>query len=231
MVKERLFNEIKRSYFLTHAFWGLQPPGTQGLVLPAGYAAAWKTNGPFVWPPDEDFAMPLTMQRVIEQRRLAARVTELGAQISGDYAGQELVLMVVLGGAFVFAADLCRQITIDCRIDFLRVASYGAGTESAGTIRLVQPPSHPVAGRNILLVDDIVDTGLTMEWLRRYFRGQGAASVRLCALVDKRERRRSGFEPDYVGFALDQGFLVGYGLDFAERYRNLPAIYNLQEQG
>ena len=118
---------------------------------------------------------------------------------------------------------------MDCSIDFVRVASYGACTTSAGSIRLVQAPSLQVAGTDILLVEDIVDTGLTLQWLFQYFREQGAASVKLCALVDKQERRKVALAPDYVGFTLDHGFLVGYGLDFAERYRNLPAIYTLHD--
>ncbi|MDO5674040.1 MAG: hypoxanthine phosphoribosyltransferase [bacterium] len=171
-----------------------------------------------------------TMREVISRKSLEKRVDDLGKEISRDYAGRDLVLMTVLGGAFIFAADLCRSIGIDCSIDFVRVASYGAGTDSAGTIRLVQAPSLAVAGKDILLVEDIVDTGLTLQWLCRYFRRQEAASVKLCALVDKKQRREVALEPDYVGFTLDQGFLVGYGLDFAERYRNLPAIYTLQDE-
>ena len=171
-----------------------------------------------------------TMQEVISQECLKNLVAELGAEISQDYAGGKLVLMTVLGGAFIFVADLCRSIAIDCTIDFVRVASYGAATSSAGNIRLVQAPSHAVAGKDILLVEDIVDTGLTLQWLFQYFREQKAASVKLCALVNKKERRQIMLEPDYTGFTLDHGFLVGYGLDFAERYRNLPAIYTLQGQ-
>ena len=171
-----------------------------------------------------------SMREVISRKSLERRVAELGNEISRDYAGADLVLMTVLGGAFIFAADLARSIAMDCSIDFVRVASYGAGTDSAGRIRLVQAPSLQVAGKNILIVEDIVDTGLTLQWLIQYFRSQRAASVKLCALVDKKERRKIALQPDYAGFTLDQGFLVGYGLDFAERYRNLPAIYTLQDQ-
>lgn len=167
------------------------------------------------------------MQELFSQEALARRVAELGAQISADYAGRDLVLMVVLGGAFVFAADLCRKITLQCSLDFVRVASYGAGLESAGAIRLVQPPSHRIAGRDLLLVEDIVDTGLTMQWLLHYFRNQEVASVRFCTLIDKTERRQTDLVADYAGFACKEGFLVGYGLDFSEQYRNLPAIYTL----
>ena len=170
-----------------------------------------------------------TMLEVISRRAIEERVAALGRQISQDYTGGDLVLMAVLGGAFVFAADLCRSITIDCCIDFVWVASYGAGTASTGSIRLVQAPALEVSGRDILVVEDIVDTGLTLQWLLQYFHQQKAGSVRLCTLVDKKERRQVPLEADYVGFTLNHGFLVGYGLDFAERYRNLPAIYTLQD--
>ena len=171
---------------------------------------------------------PHSLHEVFGERELAARVAQLGEQITRDYAGRELTLLVVLGGAFIFAADLCRRIRLDCRIDFVRLASYGASAESAGEIRLVQPPMHPVAGRDILVVEDIVDTGLTLSWLTDWLRGQGVASTRLCALIDKKERRKTPLVTDYTGFTLDQGFLVGYGLDFAERYRNLPAIHTVR---
>lgn len=169
------------------------------------------------------------MREVFSRQDIARRVAQLGGEISRDYADADLVLVCVLGGAFVFTADLCRSLSIDCGIDFIRVASYGAATESAGTIRLVQEPTGTVRGKDILLVEDIVDTGTTLQWLLGYFRKQGAASVRLCTLIDKKERRRVALAPDYAGFTLEQGFLVGYGLDFAGKYRNLPAIYTMQE--
>ncbi len=172
--------------------------------------------------------MQHTLREVISRQGIAARVAQLGAQVSRDYSDGDLVLTCVLGGAFIFAADLCRCLSIACTIDFIRVASYGAATESAGTIHLVQKPAIEARGKDILLVEDIVDTGTTLDWLLAYYREQGAASVKLCALIDKRERRRVALAPDYAGFTLDEGFLVGYGLDFAGKYRNLPAIYTLQ---
>lgn len=165
---------------------------------------------------------------VLSSRQIQDRVLELGRQITRDYQGRKLVLLGVLNGAFIFAADLCRTIALDVEIDFIRVASYGTGTVSSGTIRLLKEPGIELAGKDVLLVEDIVDTGTTMAWLRDHFRQSPAASVRICSLIDKKERRAVPVTVDYVGFDLDRGFLVGYGLDCAEQYRNLPAIYSLE---
>lgn len=164
---------------------------------------------------------------VISTEQILQRVQELGRQITEEYAGKRLVLLGVLNGAFIFAADLCRAIDLDLEVDFIRVASYGAATVSSGTIRLIKEPGIDLAGKEVLLVEDIVDTGTTMAWLRDHFRTSQAQSVRICALIDKKERRKVVVDVDYVGFDLDRGFLVGYGLDYAERYRNLKAIYSL----
>ena len=167
--------------------------------------------------------------RVVSDQQLRDRIAELGRLITAEYQGRQLVLLGVLNGAFIFAADLCRAIALDVEIDFIRVASYGASTESSGTIRLLKEPNIDLAGKDVLLVEDIVDTGTTMAWLRDHFRQRPVRSVKICALIDKKERRKVPVEVEYIGFALDQGFLVGYGLDCAERYRNLPAIYSLQQ--
>jgi hypoxanthine phosphoribosyltransferase len=164
---------------------------------------------------------------VISTEQILQRVQELGRQITEEYAGKRLVLLGVLNGAFIFAADLCRAIDLDLEVDFIRVASYGAATVSSGTIRLIKEPGIDLAGKEVLLVEDIVDTGTTMAWLRDHFRTSQAQSVRICALIDKKERRKVVVDVDYVGFDLDRGFLVGYGLDYAEKYRNLKAIYSL----
>jgi len=164
---------------------------------------------------------------IVSTQQLQDRVQELGRQITNDYRGRQLVLLGVLNGAFIFAADLCRAIDLDLEIDFIRVTSYGASTVSSGTIRLLKEPGLELAGKDVLLVEDIVDTGTTMAWLRDHFRDSPARSVRICSLIDKKERRLVPVEVDYIGFALDRGFLVGYGLDYAEKYRNLPAIYSL----
>ena len=166
-------------------------------------------------------------KKVLGKVAIQRRIGELGQQITRDFRERRLVLLGVLNGAFVFAADLCRAINLDMEIDFIRVASYGSGTESSGVIRLTKAPEIELAGKDVLLVEDIVDTGTTMAWLQEHFRSSGAASVQICSLIDKHERRTTAIEVDYAGFTLDRGFLVGYGLDYGERYRNLPAIYTL----
>ena len=165
---------------------------------------------------------------VLDHQTIQKRVQELGKTITSDYQDKELVVIGVLKGAFVFMADLVRAIGLPLVTDFIQVSSYGSGDSSSGEITLVASPHHPVNNRHILLVEDIIDTGLTMKWLASHFSGQGAASVRICSLIDKSERREHPISIDYAGFAISQGFLVGYGLDYNERYRNLPAIYHLK---
>ncbi|MCL1980362.1 MAG: hypoxanthine phosphoribosyltransferase [Proteobacteria bacterium] len=165
---------------------------------------------------------------ILSSDQIQGRVQEIGRQITRDYQNKKLVLLGVLNGAFIFAADLCRAIVLDLEVDFIRVASYGASTVSSGAIRLLQEPGIDLAGKDVLLVEDIVDTGTTMAWLRDHFRQSPARSVRVCSLIDKKERRTVPVTVDYPGFDLDRGFLVGYGLDCAEQYRNLPAIYSLK---
>jgi hypoxanthine phosphoribosyltransferase len=164
---------------------------------------------------------------IISRLQLQAKVEELGRQLTQEFQGRQLVLLGVLNGAFIFAADLCRAIDLDLEIDFIRVTSYGASTQSSGTIRLLKEPSIDLTGKDVLLVEDIVDTGITMAWLQEHFRQSPAKSVKICSLIDKKERRTVPVDVDYIGFSLDKGFLVGYGLDCAEKYRNLPAIYAL----
>ncbi len=172
--------------------------------------------------------MPPRKKKILGTSVLIQRVKELGKQISEEYKGRELVLLGVLNGAFIFSADLCRAIDLNLEIDFIRVASYGSGTESSGKIRLLKEPSIDLSGKDILLVEDIVDTGVTMAWLQEHFRNSLASSVSTCALIDKKERRKVPIDVDYIGFSLDKGFLVGYGLDYDQQYRNLPAIYTLE---
>jgi len=166
-------------------------------------------------------------KEIVSSLQLQARVEELGRQITKEYQGRQMVLLGVLNGAFIFAADLCRAIDLDMEIDFIRVTSYGTSTESSGTIRLLKEPSIDLTGKDVLLIEDIVDTGTTMAWLQNHFRQSPANTVRICSLIDKKERRSVPVDVDYIGFSLDKGFLVGYGLDCAEKYRNLPAIYAL----
>ena len=168
-----------------------------------------------------------TKELVISEAEIKARVRELGAAISRDYEGRSLVLVGILNGAFIFLADLVREIKLPVEVDFVRVASYGAHA-SAGEIRLVKQIELDVAGKEVLLVEDIVDTGRTIIYLRNYFARHRPRSLRLCTLIDKKERRQAAVHSDYVGFEVEQGFLVGYGLDFAEQHRNYPQVYHLK---
>ena len=161
---------------------------------------------------------------MISREQIAARVTELGAQITKEYQGKSLVLVCVLKGSFVFAADLARAIDLPLRIDFLGVRSYGEGTETSGVVQITQDLSKPIAGEDVLIVEDIVDSGLTVAHLMDLFRTRNPRSVRVCALLHKPARARVAVQVDYLGFTIEDKFVVGYGLDFAERYRNLPFI-------
>lgn len=164
---------------------------------------------------------------LIDAQTIQRKVTELGRQITGDYQDRSLVLLGVLNGSFIFMADLARAIDLPLEVDFLRVASYGNSTSSSGSIRMTKAPELDLKDRDILLVEDIVDTGTTIAWLRDYIASHEAGSVRICALIDKQERRLTEVEIHYPGFTVEEGFLVGYGLDYAEKYRNLPDICTL----
>lgn len=164
---------------------------------------------------------------VLSSQTIQDRVQELGQQISKDYHGKDLVVIGVLKGAFIFMADLVREIDLPLGTDFIQVSSYGGSDSSSGKITLVSSPSQTVDNKHVLLVEDIIDTGLTMQWLAQHFSDQGAASVKVCALIDKSERREHQIQIDYSGFAISHGFLIGYGLDYDQQYRNLPAIYHL----
>ena len=153
---------------------------------------------------------------MIDAQKIAARVKELGAEIAKEYAGRNLVLVVVLKGSFVFAADLARAIEADLRVDFLGVRSYGEGTESSGVVQITQDLSKPIAGEDVIIVEDIVDTGLTIAHLMDLFRTRNPRSVKVCALLHKPARARVSVNIDYLGFTIEDKFVVGYGLDFAE---------------
>ena len=161
---------------------------------------------------------------MISREQIAARVAELGAQITKEYAGRSLVLVCVLKGSFVFAADLARAIDLPLRIDFLGVRSYGEGTETSGVVQITQDLSKPIAEEDVVIVEDIVDTGLTIAHLMDLFRTRQPRSVKVCALLHKPARARVQVNVDYLGFTIEDKFVVGYGLDFGERYRNLPFI-------
>ena len=166
---------------------------------------------------------------VLEKNDIDQAVAKLAARISSDYRDGDLVAVAVLKGAFVFLADLVRKLTIPVTIDFVRLASYGSQTATSGNIRLTKDIEIDIRDKDVLIVEDIVDTGLSLTFLVDHLNGFQPRSVRICALVDKRERRQQHLTVDYVGSVVDQGFLVGYGLDFAERYRHLPGIYHLKQ--
>jgi hypoxanthine phosphoribosyltransferase len=169
-------------------------------------------------------ASPDEVPCLIARDDLNRRTAELGQQISADYRGKELVLVGVLKGAFVFMADLARALTIPACCDFVKISSYGMGTKSSGEIRLHFDLSLPLEGRHVLLVEDIVDTGTSIAWLLDHLRKHKPASVRLCALLDKPSRRRTPVTIDYLGFTIPDRFVVGFGIDFAERHRQLPYV-------
>ncbi len=160
---------------------------------------------------------------------IEGRVRELAGRISGDYAGKDLLIVGVLKGAFVFMADLVRGLHIPCRVDFVRLASYGAGSTSSGKVRITKDLETDIAGRHVLVVEDIVDTGLTLAWLVEALRRRQPASLRVCAFLDKSQRRQVPFTADYVGFTIPDAFVVGYGLDFNEDFRFLPDVCVLRE--
>ncbi len=156
--------------------------------------------------------------------QVAERIKELGREITRDYAGNELVLVCVLKGSFVFAADLARALALPVRIEFFGVKSYGAATTSSGVVQITLDLAHPIEGRHVLVVEDIVDTGLTISYLGEQLRARGPASLKICSLLHKPARMQRPVTIDYLGFTIDDVFVVGYGLDYAERYRNLPYI-------
>jgi hypoxanthine phosphoribosyltransferase len=161
---------------------------------------------------------------LIEEDRLQARIRELGAELSSDYAGRELLLVGVLKGAVFFMADLMRSLTVGCEIDFMAISSYGASTDSSGVVRILKDLDLNIEGRHVLVVEDIIDSGLTLSYLLRNLESREPASLEICALLTKPERREIDIPVKYVGFEIPNKFVIGYGLDFAERYRNLPYV-------
>jgi hypoxanthine phosphoribosyltransferase len=162
---------------------------------------------------------------LLSAEQIAARVRELGVEITRDYQNKPLVLVLVLKGSFVFGADLARAIDLyDCRVDFLGTRSYGEGTDSSGVVQITHDLSRPIEGQDVLLVEDIVDTGLTIAHLLDLMRTRKPRSIRVCSLLHKPARARVNVKVDYLGFTIEDKFVVGYGLDWAERYRNLPYI-------
>ena len=169
------------------------------------------------------------LEPLLSAEQIQARISEMGAEIARDYAGRNPLLIGVLKGAFVFLGDLVRATDLRLAVEFMAISSYGAGTRSSGEVKIVKDLDVPIEGRDILVVEDIVDTGLTLSYLLSNLESRGARSVKLAALLDKHERRLREVRIDYIGFPIPDAFVVGYGLDFAERYRNLPYIAVLKD--
>lgn len=161
---------------------------------------------------------------LITEQEIAARVQELGARISEDYRDKNLLLISVLKGSVAFMADLMRAIDVNARIDFMSVSSYGAGTRSSGVVKIVKDLDMPIAGFDVLIVEDILDSGMTLSYISELLQARDPASIRICTLLDKPERRKADIAADYIGFEVPDEFVVGYGLDFDEKYRNLPYV-------
>ena len=161
---------------------------------------------------------------LFSEEQLKNRVREIAQQITADYQGKEIMLISVLRGSFVFMADLCRAIDLPCTLDFMAVSSYGKGTKSSGQVQITKDLSEDISDRHIIVVEDILDSGNTLSYLLKVLEQRSPASIRLCTLLDKPERRVKPVEVHYSGFTIPDAFVVGYGLDYAEKYRNLPYI-------
>ncbi len=167
---------------------------------------------------------------LIDEETLAARVAELGAEVSADYQGRDLLLIGVLKGAVFFMADLMRHLTVPCEVDFMAISSYGDSTDSSGIVRILKDLDINIEGRHVLVVEDIIDSGLTLSYLMRNLESREPATLEVCALLTKPARREIDVPVRYVGFEIPNKFVVGYGLDFAERYRNLPYVAVLSQE-
>ena len=165
---------------------------------------------------------------VLTKKEIDAQVSHIAQVISADYKDRELILIGILKGAFIFLSDLIRQLSIPVKVDFMCVSSYGDHTTSSGRIKLIKDVDISINNKDVLIVEDIVDTGITLSYLVDHLHASGASSVRICTLIDKRERRETDVRVDYACHTVDKGFLVGYGLDYAEFYRNLPEVYHLK---
>jgi hypoxanthine phosphoribosyltransferase len=168
-------------------------------------------------------------ETLVSGEELRRRVAELGEEISADYEGRDLVMVGVLKGAVIFLADLMRHLTVACEIDFMAVSSYGSQTDSSGVVRILKDLDAPIEGRDVLIVEDIIDSGLTLQYLMRNLRARQPASLEACSLLTKPDRQRVDLEPRYVGFRIPNRFAIGYGLDHAQRHRNLDYVAALGE--
>lgn len=171
------------------------------------------------------------IQRILlSEQDLNRKIFELGKQISEDYRGKDLLMVSVLKGSVIFMADLMRAVSIPCEIDFLAVSSYGTGAKTSGVVKIVKDLDIDLAGRDLLIVEDILDSGMTLSYIKQILLDRHPSSVRICTLLDKPERRQADIIPDYKGFEVPDEFVVGYGLDYAEHYRNLPYIGVLKRE-
>ena len=175
---------------------------------------------------------PAIGEVLVDSERLQRRVAELGEEISRDYEGRDLVMIGILKGAVLFIADLMRHLTVPCEVDFMAVSSYGSETDSSGVVRILKDLDAPIEGRDVLIVEDIIDSGLTLQYLLRSLRARNPVSVEACSLLAKPERRRIELPIRYLGFEIPNTYVIGYGLDYAQRYRNLDyvAVLNRQDQ-
>jgi len=171
----------------------------------------------------------ITKKVLYSRDLIAKRVCEIAKEISRDYEGRELVIICVLKGAFVFLADLARRLDIPHTVDFIRLASYGSDKTSSGEITVTKDIETSIEGKDVLVVEDIVDSGLTMAFLKERLWEENPNSIKICSLIDKKERRKTAIDVDYIGFHMDEGFIVGYGLDYDEKFRCLPDIYVIEE--
>jgi hypoxanthine phosphoribosyltransferase len=169
-------------------------------------------------------------QVLIEEDALQARIRELGNEISEDYAGRDVLLIGVLKGAVFFMADLMRRLSVSCEVDFMAISSYGGATDSSGVVRILKDLDINIEGRDVLVVEDIIDSGLTLSYLMRNLEAREPASLEICALLTKPSRREIDVPVRYVGFEIPNRFVIGYGLDFDERYRNLPYVAVLRDE-
>ena len=168
--------------------------------------------------------MSETIRELLSEEQVDARIRELGKQISEDYAGKTVHLICVLKGASIFMCELAKRITVPVTMDFMSASSYGSSTESSGVVRIVKDLDEPLKDKDVLIIEDIIDSGRTLSYLMKVFKDRGPSSIRLCALLDKPERRVTDVHIDYLGFEVPDEFVVGYGLDYDQRYRNLPYI-------
>src|SRR5918912_3652092 len=174
--------------------------------------------------------MPTVKEVLLSSEEIQEKVREMGERITKDYRSEKLLLVGILRGAVVFLSDLMRQLGLPCEIDFMEVSSYGADTSSSGVVRILKDLEEDITGRHVLIVEDIIDTGLTLSYLRRSLLARKPASLEICALLSKPSRRRVELEVNYLGFELPDEFVVGYGLDFDGAYRNLPDICVLKPE-